>query len=390
MPRQSKELHVHPVASLFPVMSSREYLDLKEDIRAHGLMEPIWLSKDGRIIDGRHRYQACRELKIEPTYVKNKYDDDATLAAVVISLNLKRRHMNESQRAMVGARLSELYARDAEKRQKAGKHLTANLQKGSSSEKAAEALNVSTRSVDYAQVILNKAAKELIDAVESGDIAVSAGALLTKYNKEAQEKVVNKIKMGEAKNVNQALKQEKRKEQIKAIETLKPIVGEYNVIVVDPPWQYDKNREGDETQRGQTPYPTMSQDELLELDIPAANDCIVLLWVTNAHLVTGVASNLIYAWGFEPKTLLTWCKTGIGLGDWARGASEHIILAVKGKPVLRSTIPSTLFTAQIKGHSEKPDVFYEIIEKHCVGSKCEMFARKKREGWVQSGSELEG
>ena len=135
---------LHPVTSLFPEMSEDDFLTLKEDIREHGQMEPIWLSADGRIIDGRHRYKACRELHIEPAYSKTKYEDDATLSNVVISLNLKRRHLNESQRSMIAARLKHIYEGEAEKRMKSGKLAdpTANLQQGTVTKQAADKLKV--------------------------------------------------------------------------------------------------------------------------------------------------------------------------------------------------------------------------------------------------------
>ena len=111
-----KLLKEHPATSLFPAMIDSEYESLKADIRDHGLMTPIWLSKDGRIIDGRHRYRACKELKIEPTCVTNKFETDAEIAKVVISLNLKHRHLDESQRAMVAARLKPYYEATAKER----------------------------------------------------------------------------------------------------------------------------------------------------------------------------------------------------------------------------------------------------------------------------------
>jgi len=396
MATMGKALKVHPVASLFPEMSTAEYQALKDDIRERGLMEPIWLAKDGRIIDGRHRYKACRELKIEPTCVRNKYDDDATIAGVVVSLNLKRRHLNESQRAMVAARLKPIYAKAAEARQhqgrpKKGAKPPENLpgDTGESREKAADALNVSARSVESAARVLELATKELVHAVDTGAVAVSAAALLAKYPEAMQRKITKMLADGKAKTVKLALKAERTREQIKAIEALDSnATGEFAAVVVDPPWRYEKNREDDETQRGQTPYPSMSEAEIAALKIPAGPDCILWLWVTNAHLVTGEASRILAAWGFTPKTMLTWVKNKAGTGDWLRGKTEHAILAVRGHPVMVPPIPDTVLMADVGEHSAKPDAFYELVETHCPGEKVELFARKVREGWQQSGSEL--
>lgn len=388
MAKQGRALRIHPVASLFPEMNADEYASLKEDIQRHGLREPIWLSKDGRIIDGRHRYQACRELKIEPTFTRNNWEDDETIAYAVVSLNLKRRHLNESQRAMVAARVKPIYEKAAERRQKAGVVADPRGQKGSSAKLAAKDLHVGERTVMHASRVLEQATKELVHAVDTGLIAVTAAATLSKFPEMLQKKITKMIAEGKAKNVRLALKAERQREQVKAIEATDAVTGEYSCVVVDPPWRFNKTRADDDTQRGQTPYPTMTEAEISAIKIPAADNCILFLWTTNAHLVTGEASRVLYAWGFEPKTLLTWKKSRIGVGDWLRGATEHAILATKGHPVMVPPIPSTILEADVGEHSEKPQAFYDLVAAHCPGTKVELFARKMRDGWAQFGAEL--
>ena len=388
MTKQGRALRIHPVASLFPEMNEAEYTSLKEDIQKHGLREPIWLSKDGRIIDGRHRYQACRELKIEPTFTRNNWEDDETIAYAVVSLNLKRRHLNESQRAMVAARIKPIYEKAAERRMKAGVVADPRGKKGSSAKLAATDLHVGERTVMHASRVLEQATKELVHAVDTGLIAVTAAATLSKFPEMLQKKITKMIAEGKAKNVRLALKAERNREQVKLIQATDAATGEYSCVVVDPPWRFNKTRPDDDTQRGQTPYPTMAEAEISAIKIPAADNCILWLWVTNAHLVTGEASRVLYAWGFEPKTLLTWRKNRVGVGDWLRGVTEHAILATKGHPVMMGPIPSTYFEADVGEHSEKPQAFYDLVEAHCPGTKVELFARKPRDGWAQFGAEL--
>lgn len=107
LPRRRAGSEAHPVADIFPMMSDAELLDLVEDVRSHGLREPIWLHRDGRIIDGRNRAIACQQLGIEPE-TRVFEGDDSELVAFVVSLNLHRRHLTESQRAMVAARIANL------------------------------------------------------------------------------------------------------------------------------------------------------------------------------------------------------------------------------------------------------------------------------------------
>ena len=95
----------HPVAEAFPMMAGADFDRLVDDIRSHGLREPIWLDGEGRILDGRNRDLACRLAAVLPAY---RVYDGGDPTAFVVSLNLHRRHLSESQRAMVAARLATM------------------------------------------------------------------------------------------------------------------------------------------------------------------------------------------------------------------------------------------------------------------------------------------
>jgi site-specific DNA-methyltransferase (adenine-specific) len=113
-----QQLQTHPIADLIPSMSEEEYRGLIEDIKVNGLIDPIYLF-EGRILDGRHRYRACLELRIEPRF--EEYQGDSPVA-FVISRNLKRRHLTESQRAALAVELLPYIEKEARERQiKAGK-----------------------------------------------------------------------------------------------------------------------------------------------------------------------------------------------------------------------------------------------------------------------------
>src|ERR1041385_5743384 len=96
------KLEFHPIASLFPMMDDDELAELADDIRDQGQREPIILH-EGKILDGRNRYLACERAAVEPI-VENFSGDDPL--AFVVSLNLIRRHLSESQRAMVAAKIA--------------------------------------------------------------------------------------------------------------------------------------------------------------------------------------------------------------------------------------------------------------------------------------------
>jgi hypothetical protein len=96
----------HPCANIFPLLEGEPFDALIADIRTHGLREPITLTADGLILDGRNRYRACRQAKIEPHY--ETWDGVGSPLAFVLSRNVHRRHLDESQRAVVAAKVANL------------------------------------------------------------------------------------------------------------------------------------------------------------------------------------------------------------------------------------------------------------------------------------------
>lgn len=161
----------------------------------------------------------------------------------------------------------------------------------------------------------------------------------------------------------------------------------YDVIVIDPPWQYTNKRIDDKTQKGVVPYQDMTIDEIAAMPIPmlAAADCILWLWTTNAFIHE--AYHLIEGWGFTQKTVLTWGKSQMGLGRWLRGKTEHCIMSVLGKPIVNLTNQTTFLYGRSREHSRKPEKFYELVQKLCPGRKIELFARQERIGWDFFGDE---
>jgi hypothetical protein len=177
------ERKFHPIANVFPLLRGAEFDALVDDIRRHGLREPILCDADGRIIDGRNRYRACLEAGIEPRFTQ--WHAGGHLPELALSLNLRRRHLNESQRAMVAARLSKWLVPKGQGAQPDTR--SANLRTGQKARYvAAELLNVSCRSVDHACRVLHDGSSELIAAVESGGLAVSLASRLAALPKPDQ------------------------------------------------------------------------------------------------------------------------------------------------------------------------------------------------------------
>lgn len=198
----SEERQFHPVADIFPMMSEREFADLVEDVAANGLRESIWLHGDGRIIDGRNRYRACIQAGVEPVF-RTYSGDDAGLVGFVVSLNLHRRHLNESQRAMIAARIANMsVGRPAVNASiEAFTQADSLLERESSTTEtaavpavtqaqAAELLNVSRTGVQRAHKVQEQAVPELIEKVDAGRISVSTAAAIAEAPAEEQREVI--------------------------------------------------------------------------------------------------------------------------------------------------------------------------------------------------------
>jgi ParB-like chromosome segregation protein Spo0J len=174
-------MEFHSLANLFPSLEDKELEELAADIRKHGLREPI-VTFEGKILDGRNRYLACERAGVEPRFEEYEGTDPI---AYVISLNLKRRHLDESQRSMVAGQIATLQ----DGHRQVGKFADVPTQA-----QAAEMLNVSERSVRSAREVLGQGAPELVSAVERGEISVSAASEVASLPKEKQREIVTRGK----------------------------------------------------------------------------------------------------------------------------------------------------------------------------------------------------
>lgn len=189
-------MNAHPAADLFPLMDGAEYVALVMDIREHGLREPIVLHPDGSIIDGRNRFRACEDAGVPPHFTT--WQDDGNPVSYVVSLNLHRRHLSESQRAMVAARIANMQeGRPRKTVQICTVSPTLPIETPYtpplapvSRTQAADILNTSTRSVASAAEVITKGVPELVAAVDAGEMAVSAAAQVARLPHEEQREIV--------------------------------------------------------------------------------------------------------------------------------------------------------------------------------------------------------
>jgi len=174
------EYEFHPIANIFPLMTDEEFKAFKEDIRTKTQQEPIILYQ-GKILDGRNRYNACKALYLAPITEEYKGSDPL---GYVLSANLHRRHLKESRRATVAASLVTTKLGDNQHIKKEGRPIDLGT--------AAKMLNVSEKSVKRAKNVLENGVPALVEAVKQGKLRVSAVEHFAKSND--QDKLIAECK----------------------------------------------------------------------------------------------------------------------------------------------------------------------------------------------------
>ena len=176
---------------------------------------------------------------------------------------------------------------------------------------------------------------------------------------------------------------------------------QYQVIVIDPPWNQGKTgkRKTRPNQNTILDYPTMDKEELIKLPVSkwADDKSFLWLWATNSkdkktgEPILKTAFDLMSAWGFNFYTMITWNKrTGPCPFGPYQVITEHILFGYKGKGIFdRDCLGKlqTCFTETPTVHSAKPDSFYRQIAKYFQGNRLDVFARQIREGYDGIGNE---
>jgi N6-adenosine-specific RNA methylase IME4 len=176
----------------------------------------------------------------------------------------------------------------------------------------------------------------------------------------------------------------------------------YNVITLDPPWQYERTA-GQGVAHKQ--YSLMTWDDLHALGpllhAVATPDCAIFLWTCAPLLIE--TAEMVKAWNLRYITkAFCWLKTTpnggyfVGLGSHTRGNNEDVWLLSNGTPrrknadVYQIVPTSEAVSALLTRHSAKPEEVYRRIERYIDGPYLEVFSRRQRPGWTCLGNEVDG
>ncbi len=157
----------------------------------------------------------------------------------------------------------------------------------------------------------------------------------------------------------------------------------YGTIYADPPWPYSNQAT---RAAASNHYPSMSIDEICRLPVleRAKTQSHLWLWTTNSFLRE--AFSIIDSWGFDYKSTLVWVKPQLGLGNYLRVSHEFLLIASRGNLAGRSTNQRSWVEHDRLKHSQKPEVFRQIIEEISPGPYLELFARTTADGWDSWGN----
>lgn len=176
---EATSMKIHPVCNVLPKMAADDFAALEADIKASGVREPIKTYK-GFIVDGKHRYLICEKLGLKFPTVELELPEGASLVEHCVAINLHRRHLSQSQKAVVATDMLPLLEQEAATRKKAGKPTSGPtgpvLQTGGGKRArnaAADAVGVGARSVGRAKRVA-EASPELAEKVKAGDLTLHA------------------------------------------------------------------------------------------------------------------------------------------------------------------------------------------------------------------------
>ena len=313
----------HPSAEIFPLLEGPDFEALVEDIRDHGLREPIFLHTDGRILDGRNRYRACELLGITPPHRIWSARNGETETAFVVSMNLHRRHLNAFQRIELVLRLKDKLLQKGKENQKwhgetapgRKKSLSTTLSKVIDTRKeVARLAGASEGTSNKSEFIINNADAETKQSLRAGKKTINSAYLETK------NKIKTEKRDKERKQIAKKIKDIDLKEFIHGDfrEVAKTIPdGSVDLIFTDPPYDLkSRSLYGD--------LAVMAQKKLVkggslvvyggQLDLPGTLDWIVphlRYWWTLSINMTGRAHTHMNEYGVIVKwKALLWFVKG--------------------------------------------------------------------------------
>ena len=350
--------------------------------------------QDYVLIDGHNRYEICTRNGIEYGIEEMLFDSREAVMDWMDANQLGRRNITPDQfTLLLGRRYNR--AKKAHGGDRKTSESRDQIEPLKTADKLAAEHGVSPATVkragQYAEAVaaVEKAVPGFSQAIAAPRQAVIKAAAIIEKSPERAAEILSGNK-----SIADVRREEKREEIIERLESVSAIEakttsGVFDVIVIDPPWAMQKIERDVRPNQSEFDYPTMSEEELEGLEIPAADDCHVWVWTT--HKFLPMTLRLLDAWGMKYVATFVWHKPGgfqpIGLPQYN---CEFAIYARIGTPEFVDTKAfNTCFNAPRGAHSEKPEEFYEVVRRVTAGRRLDMFNRRPIDGFEVWGKESE-
>ena len=232
--------------------------------------------------------------------------------------------------------------------------------------------------------------------MRAGQLTLVEAKKISRLEDEARKVAVQEIDAGN--NIRVAIRTAKKKEYTEKVSKASPktLEGKYRILYADPPWKYVGLNQADEYGHAERHYECLTDKQLCDYKVGdkrlvsdlADYNAVLFLWVTSPMLERCFA--IIRAWGFQYKASFVWDKVKHNMGHYNSVRHEFLLICTKGscKPDVSKLLDSVQ-SIERTGHSEKPEIFYEIIESlYDHGRRLELFARNSRDGWDSDGNEI--
>ncbi len=373
-------------------------MELADSFKLLGQLEPITVaSKNDQyvLLAGLHRLEAAKLLGWETINAQVFVGNELECELVEIDENLINYNLTVLEQGEQLKRRNEILeaigmrAKQGDNQHNIGGELNSPPK---TTKDIANEVGLSERSVQQRIQIARDILPEVKEKIRNTPIADSATQLLNlaRLDKEMQVEVANLL--NDDMTISKAIQETKRKqitEKLNDIATVeaKEVEGVFDVIVVDPPWPMEKIERDVAPNQVEFEYPTMSIDEIKALELPCAEDCHVWLWTTHKYLP--VAFEILKAWNLKYVCTFVWHKPGgFQPFELPQYNCEFALYARRGTPKFVDLKDFKLcFDAPRGAHSEKPELFYDLVRRVTAGRRLDMFNRRKIEGYETWGKE---
>jgi len=325
--------------ALIPPLKPDELCELELSIKAEGVRDRlvVWAEED-ILLDGHHRYEIATRLKKPYDTHGLPFPSRDAAKAWLITNQFARRNLTPAERCNLVYRLKEILAPVAAARMIAGVKAPDGMR---TNETVGKIAGVSKELFRQFETVIESGDEEIVQQMLTNEKSISSAYRAIKPRQIQREVAIRK----------DALERQ----------PLPLASGPFSTIVADPPWDFV----------GPLPYPTLSVEQICSMGEQVRNRCTpdacLWLWAVNSGIPQ--ALQVMEAWGFRYRSLLTWDKVDSGMGQPLLGQTEHAIPAVRGEPKFlqgRGEQTTLLREKKVPVHSRKPNSFFKLVEDLCL------------------------